>query len=254
MTGVVRLHGGQADERTTAQFPPSSSRRAITCAWISAAPSKMLRMRASQRIREIGYSSAKPLPPWIWSALSADDPGDARGEELRHAGLDVAPFPGVLRARGEVGELARGQHLGRHDRELVADARERREAASRTGPARSRSASPDRARRLRDADRARGGLDARGLEGLHQLLEALPLDPAEEVSPPAPRSRRRRVRIPSCPGSRAPRSRRPSGPRPGTDRRPCRAASARGGSRGPGSPARARCGRASSSGRRGRGA
>ena len=35
-----------------------SSPRAITCAWISAAPSKMLRMRASQSTREMAYSSA----------------------------------------------------------------------------------------------------------------------------------------------------------------------------------------------------
>ena len=40
-----------------------SKRRAITCAWISAAPSKMLRMRASHNTRLILYSSAKPLPP-----------------------------------------------------------------------------------------------------------------------------------------------------------------------------------------------
>src|SRR5262249_41652083 len=53
------------------QLLAASSRRAMTCAWISAAPSKMLRMRASQRIRETGNSSAKPLPPWICTALSA---------------------------------------------------------------------------------------------------------------------------------------------------------------------------------------
>ena len=40
-----------------------SSRRAMTCAWISAAPSKMFRIRASQSTRLIGYSIAKPLPP-----------------------------------------------------------------------------------------------------------------------------------------------------------------------------------------------
>src|SRR5262249_3668690 len=50
---------------------PSSSRRAITCAWISAAPSKIERMRASQSSREAGNSSANPLPPWICTALSA---------------------------------------------------------------------------------------------------------------------------------------------------------------------------------------
>ena len=38
-------------------YPPSN-RLAITCAWISAAPSKMLRMRASHRIRLIWYSMA----------------------------------------------------------------------------------------------------------------------------------------------------------------------------------------------------
>src|SRR6185295_10859488 len=55
-----------------AQLPRSSnSRRAMTLAWISAAPSKMLRMRASHKTRLIGYSSANPLPPWICSALSA---------------------------------------------------------------------------------------------------------------------------------------------------------------------------------------
>ena len=40
------------------QFLPASSPRAITWAWISAAPSKMLRMRASQRTRLMAYSSA----------------------------------------------------------------------------------------------------------------------------------------------------------------------------------------------------
>src|SRR6185312_8679036 len=40
-----------------AQLLPSSNRLAITCAWISAAPSKMLRMRASHRTRDTGYSS-----------------------------------------------------------------------------------------------------------------------------------------------------------------------------------------------------
>ena len=37
---------------------PAISPRAITCAWISAAPSKMFRMRASHSTRLISYSSA----------------------------------------------------------------------------------------------------------------------------------------------------------------------------------------------------
>src|SRR5262249_36524479 len=53
------------------QFVPSSSRRAITWAWISAAPSKILSMRASHRIRDTGNSRAKPLPPCTCTALSA---------------------------------------------------------------------------------------------------------------------------------------------------------------------------------------
>src|SRR5262245_36384332 len=53
------------------QFVPSSRRRAITCAWISAAPSKMLRIRASHSMRETGNSSANPLPPCTCTALSA---------------------------------------------------------------------------------------------------------------------------------------------------------------------------------------
>jgi len=62
-----------------AQFdPPPSNRRAITCAWISAAPSKIDRMRASHRMREIGYSSAKPLPPRHgWAAARHDERAEA---------------------------------------------------------------------------------------------------------------------------------------------------------------------------------
>ncbi len=41
----------------------SNSRSAMTCAWISAAPSKIDRMRASARSRDTGNSTAKPLPP-----------------------------------------------------------------------------------------------------------------------------------------------------------------------------------------------
>jgi len=43
---------------SAAQFRPESRPRAITWAWISAAPSKMLRMRASHSTREMRYSSA----------------------------------------------------------------------------------------------------------------------------------------------------------------------------------------------------
>src|SRR5438045_3668191 len=49
-------------------------------------------------------------------------PGGARGQELRHAGLDVAAAVAVLLARREVRELTRDHGLDRHPRELAADA------------------------------------------------------------------------------------------------------------------------------------
>ena len=52
------LQSLDVSERRRRRDQASSSRLAITCAWISAAPSKMLRMRASQSTRLIGYSIA----------------------------------------------------------------------------------------------------------------------------------------------------------------------------------------------------
>src|SRR5262249_54457386 len=51
-------------------------------------------------------------------------PGDAGGEQLRHAGLEVAALAGILLPRGEIGELARDHDLDRHHRDLVGNARE----------------------------------------------------------------------------------------------------------------------------------
>ena len=152
----------------------------MTWAWISAAPSKIERMRASQRTREMGYSRAKPLPPWICRALSAHRPGDAGGEELGHAGLEVAAAARVLLAGGEVGELAGDHDLDRHHRELGIDAGEgdQRLAELVAVPG---VAQGELQRALRHADGAGGGLDAGGLEGAHELLEALALDAAEKV-------------------------------------------------------------------------
>ncbi|AWB23925.1 GGDEF domain-containing protein [Methylobacterium currus] len=62
---------GRRPRRPDPPYCTSSRRRAMTWAWISAAPSKIDRMRASQSRRLTGYSRAKPLPPWIWRALSA---------------------------------------------------------------------------------------------------------------------------------------------------------------------------------------
>ena len=106
------------------QFEPSSNRRAMTWAWISAAPSKILRMRASHRMRETGNSSAKPLPPWICTALSAAAQATRAARELRHAGFEIAAPAGILLPRRVIGELARDHDFDRHHGELVGDARE----------------------------------------------------------------------------------------------------------------------------------
>ncbi len=166
--------------RGESQLLPSSSRRAMTCAWISAAPSKIDRMRASHRMRDTGNSMAKPLPPWICTALSAFGPGDPRREQLRHAGLEIAAAAGVLLPRRVVGELARDHDLDRHHGDLVGDARETDDRLAELHAA-LRIAERLLHRRLRHADGARRGLDARRLEGRHELLEAEPLDAAKQV-------------------------------------------------------------------------
>src|SRR5712692_9931537 len=51
-------------------------------------------------------------------------PGDAGGEQLGHAGLEIAAAAGILLPRREIGELARDHDLGRHHRDLVGDSGE----------------------------------------------------------------------------------------------------------------------------------
>jgi hypothetical protein len=83
-------------------------------------------------------------------------------------------------SRAVVGELAGDHDLDRHQRELAVDAREGdqrlAELLAVLGVAQG-----ELERVLRDADGAGGGLDAGALEGLHELLEALALDAAEQV-------------------------------------------------------------------------
>ena len=139
----------------------------------------MLRMRASHSSREIGYSSAKPLPPWICSALSAQAQ-DAGAKQLGHAGLEVATLVVVFLPGREIGELARHHDLHRHHRELAGDAGEvDQRLAELLAVFGVLQAHFERV--LGHADGAGGGLDAGGLEGLHQLLEALVLLAAEQV-------------------------------------------------------------------------
>src|SRR6478672_5749155 len=158
------LKGGAKRHKLNAELSvwvqPSSRRRAMTWAWISAAPSKIDRMRASHNTRLTGYSSAKPLPPWIWSALSA--------------------AACVLLARGEISELAGKQDLGRHHHQLVRHARKAHDRLAELD-ALGAVAQPEVERGLGHADGPSRGLNARRLEGLHQLLEALALDLPKQI-------------------------------------------------------------------------
>ena len=222
----------------------------MTWAWISAAPSKILRMRASHRMRDTGNSSAKPLPPWICTALSASAQATRAAEQLGHAGLEVAAAAGILLARGVIGELARDHDLRRHHGDLVGDAREPDDRPAELHAV-LRVVERLLHRRLGDADGARRGLDARGFERLHQLLEAHAPRRRRAGFPPSPRSRRRRSRIPSCRDSRAPRSRCRSCPWRGTAWHRRRAAFRRAASTGRGGrPPSDWCAPAASSGRR----
>src|SRR5262245_59735320 len=107
-------------------------------------------------------------------------PGDASGQKLRHAGLKIATFARILLPRLEISELARDHDLDRHHRNLVGDAGK---IDDRLAELLALLGVGERLLhgRLRHADRARRGLDARRLERLHQLPEAQPLDAAQQV-------------------------------------------------------------------------
>ena len=87
-------------------FQPSNSRLAMTCAWISAAPSKMFRMRASHKTRLIRIFEREAVAAMDLQGVVGGGPGDARRQQLGHAGLEIAAPAGILLARGEIGELA----------------------------------------------------------------------------------------------------------------------------------------------------
>ena len=108
-------------------------------------------------------------------------PGDARGQQLGHAGLDVAAAVGILLARGEVGELAGDHGLDGHPGDLPGDARKRVQRLGELDAVLG-VAQAEFERVLRHADGAGRGLDTGALEGRHELLEALPLFLAQQVS------------------------------------------------------------------------
>ena len=107
-------------------------------------------------------------------------PGDARAQQLRHASFNIAALVRILGARGKIGELARDVDFGCDQRQLVRDAREVDQRLAELN-AIERIADAKFKRVLRNSDGARGGLDAGGFEGLHQLLEALSFNAAQQV-------------------------------------------------------------------------
>src|SRR5207237_8666052 len=102
------------------------------------------------------------------------------GKELGQARLEVAAPAGILLARRMVDELARRHDLGGHQRKLVSNPRKGDDGLAELDAV-DRVGKPEIKRASSHTQGPRGGLDACRLEGLHQLLEALSFDAAQEV-------------------------------------------------------------------------
>ena len=152
----------------------------MTWAWISAAPSKMLRMRASHEHAADGELLRVAVAAMDLQRDVGVGPGRARGEQLGHPGLDVAAPPVVLLARGEIGQLARHHRVRPSISASLSATRGNRRSAGRIAAIASICKASSSAA-LRNADPARGSLDARAFEGRHQLLEAQPSHAAQEA-------------------------------------------------------------------------
>ena len=103
----------------------SISRRAITRAWISAAPSEdredaRVTQNPADRIFQREAIATVNLERIVGSS-----PGNPGGEQLGHAGLrDRSALSASFSRPGEIGDLARDMDLGGHHGELVGHARE----------------------------------------------------------------------------------------------------------------------------------
>ena len=112
--------------------------------------------------------------------MSAQDQASARGDELGHAGLDVAAHAGFFQPRHALDQLTHHVLLDRHPGELAVDARKldqrlaELDAFAGVGEAELEGV-------LRDAQRARRRLDTGEFEGGHQLAKALALLAAERA-------------------------------------------------------------------------
>ena len=88
MTGTKIRHGYQ--------FEPSSRRRAITCAWISAAPSKIVEDAGiAQDARDRKFEREAVAAVDLYGVVGRG-PRHPRGEQLGHAGLEIAAPAGIL--------------------------------------------------------------------------------------------------------------------------------------------------------------
>src|SRR4051794_5227391 len=95
-----------------------------------------------------------------------------RGEQLRHAGLEVRALAGVLQARGLAGEEASGLDLRGHVRELELDRLVLRDRLAER-LALLRVAQRELERALGDAHTPGGNVDASDFQRVHHLAEAL---------------------------------------------------------------------------------
>ena len=92
----------------------------MTWAWISAAPSKMLRMRASHKNAGNRVFQRKAVAAMDLQGIVGGRPGNPRTEQLGHAGFQVAAFAAVFLPGREIGQLARDHQLDGHQRNLSA--------------------------------------------------------------------------------------------------------------------------------------
>src|SRR6476619_1744175 len=107
-------------------------------------------------------------------------PSDPRGEQFRHASLEIATAPGILLTRRIICELARDHDFHCHHNDLVGHAWEADDRAAKLRAV-LRVAEGLLHRRLCDADSARCRLNAGGLERLHQLLEPEAFASAKQI-------------------------------------------------------------------------
>ena len=138
--------------------------------WISLVPSPMIMSGVSRYSRSTPDSTSWFAGPAMSMRGHGGLLGVLGGEELRHAGLEVAALLPVLHPRRPVGDEPRALHADRD----VGQCRRRRPAASGR-PLRRLE------RGLGHAHCARRDVDPPRLEPGHHVLEAAPLDAADEV-------------------------------------------------------------------------